>query len=60
VAVKAAAIAAVGAVTIAAGVGWIYPPAGLIAAGIELVVAGYVTAYLGARRTVEVPRRPGP
>lgn len=49
-ALKAALLAALGALVIAAGVGWIYPPAGVIAAGVELVAAGYVTAYLAARR----------
>lgn len=50
-AIRAAAIAITGAVVIAAGVAWVYPPAGLICAGVELVIAGYVTAYLGARRS---------
>ena len=45
-------LAVLGAVAVAAGVGWIYPPAGLIAAGVELLVAAYVIRYLEARREV--------
>lgn len=43
----AAALAAAGAALIAAGIGWIYPPAGLIAAGAEALAGAYVVAYLG-------------
>ena len=43
-------LAVLGALAVAAGVGWIYPPAGLIAAGVELLAAAYVIRYLEARR----------
>ena len=46
----ALAVVVVGAVAVAAGCFWIYPPAGLIAAGVESIVAGYVIAYLGRVR----------
>jgi hypothetical protein len=38
------------AASIAAGVACIYPPAGLIAAGVEGLAVAYVLAYLEARR----------
>jgi hypothetical protein len=45
----AAALAAAGAASIAAGIGWVYPPAGLIAGGLEAIGGSYLLAYLGAR-----------
>ena len=48
--VTAVILAVLGAAAIAAGVALIYPPAGAIAAGVELIGAGYVVGYLGARR----------
>lgn len=48
----AAALAAVGAAAIAAGIGWIYPPAGCIAGGLEAIGGGYLVAYMGARKAV--------
>lgn len=36
-----------GAGCVSAGVGWIYPPAGLIAAGILLIVGGVLAARGG-------------
>lgn len=48
----AAALAAAGAASIAAGIGWIYPPAGCIAGGLEAIGGGYLVAYLGARKAV--------
>lgn len=46
----AAALATAGALSIAAGIGWIYPPAGLVAGGLEAIGGGYLVAYLSARR----------
>lgn len=37
----------VGAVLISAGVGWIYPPAGLIAAGVQMTAGGVLWARGG-------------
>lgn len=44
---RLASVAAVvlGAVVIAVGIWWIYPPAGLIAFGTESILAGYLLAY---------------
>ncbi len=39
-----------GTLTIAAGVGLIYPPAGLIAAGVEMLAGCYVIGYLKAKQ----------
>lgn len=47
----AAGLTAAGAAAVAAGVGWIYPPAGAITAGLELLGAGYLTAYFAAKRS---------
>lgn len=48
---KVAAVMAVfGAVVLALGAGLVYLPAGLIAAGLELVGGAYVVAYLGRAR----------
>lgn len=46
----AAALAVLGALVLAAGVGLIYLPAGVITAGLEAVVGAYVSAYLTARK----------
>ncbi len=46
----AAALAALGAAGVAAGIGLIYMPAGVIAAGVESVAGAYVIAYLGRAR----------
>lgn len=54
------ALAVVSAAAVAAGIGWIYPPAGLIAAGVLGLAGAYVGAYLLARtrtQTREVRRR---
>lgn len=40
-----------GAGLVASGIGLVYLPAGVIAAGVELASAGYVGLYLDARRT---------
>lgn len=53
----AAAVAVLSAVGLALGIGWIYPPAGVIALSLEGLAASYVIAYLDRRRG-EVPRRP--
>ena len=51
---RAAALAVVlavaGVLTVAGGVAWIYPPAGLVVAGVLLLAAAYVVGYLEARR----------
>jgi hypothetical protein len=39
-----------GAALVAAGVALIYPPAGLITAGAELIAGVYAGAYITARR----------
>lgn len=39
-------MAGAGAVAIAVGVGLVHPAAGVITAGVELICAGYITAYL--------------
>ena len=46
-------VAVLGAVLIAGGVGLWSPPAGLVAAGVELVAAAYIGAYFnnGRRET---------
>lgn len=41
------ALLAAGAVLVSAGVGWIYPPAGLIAAGALLIAGGILWARGG-------------
>jgi hypothetical protein len=46
----AATLAGLGAATLAAGIGLIYLPAGVIAAGIESIAGAYVIAYLGRGR----------
>lgn len=46
----AAGLAAFGAAAIAVGIGWIYPPAGVIAAGLQALAGAYVIAYFGAGR----------
>lgn len=43
----AVALASAGAAAVAAGIGWIHPPSGLIAAGIELLAGSYLVAYFG-------------
>ena len=45
-----AALVVVGLVAVAAGVGWIYPPAGVITAGGLMLTAAYVVAYMRARK----------
>lgn len=42
-------LAAIGALLIAFGIGWIYPPAGVIALGIELLFTVYVITYIKVR-----------
>jgi hypothetical protein len=42
-------LAVLGALAIAAGVGLIYLPAGLIVGGLEMLAAGYVAQYLRAK-----------
>lgn len=46
----AAGLAAFGAACVAAGIGWICPPAGVIAAGIESIAGAYLVAYFGRPR----------
>lgn len=46
----AAALAVLGASAIAAGVGLVFLPAGLIAAGVEALAGAYVIAYLGGSK----------
>lgn len=48
----AGALAVAGALLVAVGAGLAWLPAGLIVAGVEMVVAAYVVGYLGARREV--------
>jgi hypothetical protein len=43
-------LAAVGAALVAAGVGLVFLPAGVIVAGVEMIAAAYVAGYVGARR----------
>lgn len=45
-------LAVLGALAVAVGVGMLNLPAGLIAAGVEAIVAAYVIRYLEARREV--------
>jgi hypothetical protein len=45
-------LAVLGALVVAVGVALIYPPAGVIVAGLELLAAAYVIRYLEARREV--------
>lgn len=47
---KSVLLAVLGAVGIAGGVGMIFLPAGVIVAGVELVVGAYVIRYLEAAR----------
>lgn len=47
---KSVLLVVLGAVTVAVGIGLIYLQAGVIAAGVELIAAGYVVRYLEARR----------
>jgi hypothetical protein len=51
-AVKALAVllSVFGAAAVAAGVGLVYLPAGVVAGGVELLAAAYVIGYLEARR----------
>ena len=50
-------LAVVGALLVAAGVGLIFLPAGLIVGGLEAIAAGYVIAYLrGPHATARPPR----
>lgn len=44
------ALVVLGALTVAAGVGLIYLPAGVITAGLEMVAGAYVLAYLKAKQ----------
>lgn len=46
----AVALATLGAAGLALGVGLVYLPAGVIAAGVESLAAAYVIGYLEARR----------
>jgi inosine/xanthosine triphosphate pyrophosphatase family protein len=47
---RALLLAVAGAAAVAGGVAWIYQPAGLIVAGLELLAGAYVSRYLEARR----------
>lgn len=40
-------LAALGGAAVAVGIGWIYPPAGVIAAGVLAISAAYLIAYFG-------------
>ena len=44
------ALAILGALAVAAGVGMLLLPAGVIVAGVEALAAAYMLQYLGARR----------
>lgn len=46
---SAVVLAVIFGVVLAAGIGWIYPPAGVIALGVEGLFAAYARAYLKAR-----------
>jgi hypothetical protein len=46
--VLAAVLALVGVMLVAAGVGLIWPPAGVVVLGVEFVAGAYVAAYLQA------------
>jgi len=46
----AVVLAALGSVTVAAGAGLVYLPAGLIVGGLEMLAAAYAVAYVRARR----------
>jgi hypothetical protein len=39
-----------GGLGIVGGVGWIYPPAGVITAGVMLLTGAYMAAYFRARK----------
>lgn len=43
-------LAVLGALMVAAGIGLVYLPAGVIAAGVLLLAGAYVIGYLKARR----------
>lgn len=43
-------LALLGAVLVAAGVAWVYPPAGVITAGVEAIAVAYMIQYWEARR----------
>jgi len=43
-------MAILGALVVAAGIAMVFVPAGVIAAGIELIAGAYLRAYLEARR----------
>lgn len=51
-------LAVLGAALVAAGLGLWSVPAGLVAAGLALLVAAYLAAYTAAHRTVPADRRP--
>lgn len=44
-------LVALGAVLVVVGIGAVYVPAGIVSAGLELVGAAYLIAYLEARRS---------
>jgi hypothetical protein len=46
---RAFALAVASGVVVALGVGLIYPPAGVITAGVEGLCAAYLFAYFGAK-----------
>lgn len=46
---SAAALAVIGALIVAVGIAWVYPPAGVIALGVEALISAYAVAYLKAR-----------
>lgn len=43
-------LAVLGALVVAIGVGMVFLPAGVIAAGVELLAGAYLVAYLEAKR----------
>jgi hypothetical protein len=43
-------LAVLGALTVAAGIGLVYLPAGVIAVGVEMLAGCYVIGYLKARQ----------
>ena len=50
VSLVALALALLGAVAVAVGVALLSVPAGVVVAGVELIVAAYILRYLEARR----------
>lgn len=50
-------LAVLGAALVVAGVALVSPAAALVVAGLALLAAGYLAAYLAARRPVPADRR---